>query len=76
MIKVIELGPFGCTLDHEPIQNLDQIPEGYKIKNIITSPDTKTAFIEPDARFGSKSTPKLAPRRGPTFTNNWSPGRV
>jgi len=76
MIKVIELGPFGCTLDHEPIPSLDRIPEGYKIKNIITNQETKTVFIEPDDRVGSKSTPRLASRRGPTFTNNWSPGRV
>ena len=58
MIKVIELGPFGCTLDHEPIQSLDQIPEGYKIKNIITNLETKTVFIEPDNRVEEANQPQ------------------
>ena len=64
MIKVLELGPFGCTIDHGTIQSLDQIPEGYTLKNITTFPESQTAIIEPSRppRATHKPCEKTDPR--------------
>jgi|GEM_PF-2602423 len=52
MIRVIELGPFGCTLDRGTVQSLDEISEGYTVKRILTSPESQVAIIEPCSRPG------------------------
>lgn len=57
MIRVIELGPFGCTLDHGTVQSLDEISEGYTVKSIVSSPESQVAIIEPCGQPGITHTP-------------------
>lgn len=45
-IKVVEYGPFGCTLDRGVIESMDQIPEGYCVVR-VQSDDSLTVYINP-----------------------------
>jgi len=45
-IKVVECGPFGCTLDRGFIESMDQIPEGYSVVRVQVS-DYLTVYIDP-----------------------------
>ena len=44
LIRVIELGPFGCQIERVLTENLD-VPSGYRVKKI--SDDKLTINIEP-----------------------------
>ena len=45
-IKVVEHGPFGCTLERGIIESLDQIPEGYCVVRVQVD-DSLTVYIDP-----------------------------
>jgi hypothetical protein len=45
-IKVVEYGPFGCTLDRGVIESMDQIPEGYCVVR-VQADDSLTVYINP-----------------------------
>ena len=45
-IKVVEYGPFGCTLDRGVIESMDQIPEGYCVVR-VQADDSLTVYIDP-----------------------------
>jgi len=45
-IKLVECGPFGCTLDRGFIESMDQIPEGYCVVRMQTG-DEPTVYIDP-----------------------------
>lgn len=47
VIKVIELGPFGCLIDRGTIEDFNDIPKGYKAKRIETRTEMITVYIEP-----------------------------
>jgi hypothetical protein len=47
VVRLIELGPFGCRINRGTADNLQDIPEGYETKGIKVDPDSVTAFIEP-----------------------------
>ena len=40
MIRVIELGPFGCRIDRGTLKSLDDIPEGYEAEMIENRTDS------------------------------------
>jgi hypothetical protein len=46
-IRVVECGPFGCTLDRGVIESMDQIPEGYYVVKVLAG-DELTVYIDPD----------------------------
>ncbi|HUV34148.1 MAG TPA: hypothetical protein VMW22_04405 [Candidatus Desulfaltia sp.] len=45
-IKLVECGPFGCTLDRGFIESMDQIPEGYCVVRMQAG-DGLTVYIDP-----------------------------
>ena len=45
-IKVVECGPFGCTLDRGVIESMDQIPVGYCVVRMQAG-DGLTVYIDP-----------------------------
>ena len=47
VVKLIELGPFGCRIDLGTADSLQDIPEGYEIKGVTVDPELVTAFVEP-----------------------------
>ncbi len=47
VVRLIELGPFGCRIDHGTVDSLQDIPEGYETKGVTVDPESVTAFIEP-----------------------------
>jgi len=50
MIRIIELGPFGCRINRGTIEGLEDIPEGYKAKSIEKGPDSITVYVEPTTK--------------------------
>lgn len=48
--KVIELGPFGCQIDRGTIEDLEDIPKGYKVEKIEKGKDIIIVFIEPASK--------------------------
>ena len=47
MIRVIELGPFGSRIDRGVINDLDELPEGYLVREIDEKDDLSSVYIEP-----------------------------
>ena len=47
VVRLIELGPFGCRIDRGTVDSLQDIPEGYETKGVTVHPESVTAFIEP-----------------------------
>jgi len=53
-VRFVELGPFGCRIDRGTAEDLDHVPEGYEIRDIETSSEIITVYIEPTRGAGSK----------------------
>lgn len=47
VIKVIELGPFGCRIDRGTAESLKDLPEGYEAKRIQNDLDAMVVYVEP-----------------------------
>lgn len=47
VIRLVELGPFGCRIDRGIAETLQDIPEGYENKGVKVDTDPVTVFIEP-----------------------------
>ena len=47
VVRLVELGPFGCRIDRGTVEDLQDIPEGYETRSVIVDLDSVTAFIEP-----------------------------
>ena len=47
VVRLIELGPFGCRIDRGTADSLQDIPEGYETKGVTVDLESVTAFIEP-----------------------------
>jgi hypothetical protein len=47
MIRIVELGPFGCRIDRGTAENLEDLPEGYEAKGVEDGPDAITVYVEP-----------------------------
>ena len=50
MIRVVELGPFGCRIERGTLKSLDEIPEGYKAKGIENHPDSVIVYVLPTTK--------------------------
>lgn len=50
IIRVIELGPFGCHIDRGSMKELENLPEGYEAKRVEAGAGTITIYIEPTGR--------------------------
>lgn len=50
VVRVIELGPFGCLIDRGTTDDPEDIPEGYEAKRMETSAETVTVYIEPSVK--------------------------
>ncbi len=44
VIKVIELGPFGCLIDQGTAEDFNDIPKGYKAKRIENRTEMITIY--------------------------------
>jgi hypothetical protein len=49
MLKVVELGPFGCRIKRGKIHELDDVPKGYIVKKIERRKYSVTIYIEPNS---------------------------
>jgi len=47
VVRLVELGPFGCRIDRGTAKDLQDIPEGYETRSVIVGLDSVTVFIEP-----------------------------
>ena len=47
MIRVIELGPFGCTKDRGTLESLEDIPKGYKAERMENRHDPVIVYVVP-----------------------------
>jgi hypothetical protein len=45
-IRVVECGPFGCTLERGVVGSLDEIPEGYRVVRVLAG-DEVTVYVDP-----------------------------
>jgi len=45
-IRVVECGPFGCTLDRGVVESMDKIPEGYRVVRVLVD-DVPTVYVDP-----------------------------
>lgn len=47
VIRLIELGPFGCRIKRGTAKSLSDIPRGYETRGVVVDLDSVTVFIEP-----------------------------
>lgn len=47
MIKVVELGPFGCLIDRGTAEDLENLPDGYEAKSVEDGQEAIIVYIEP-----------------------------
>jgi hypothetical protein len=47
MLRVIELGPFGSRIFRGLIEDLDEIPEGYRVAAVDNEDHPSNVYIEP-----------------------------
>jgi len=47
VVRVVELGPFGCRIDRGTIPDLSHLPEGYEVKNVTDELNAMTVHVEP-----------------------------
>ncbi len=47
IVRLVELGPFGCRIDRGTAKDLQDIPEGYETKGVTVNLESVTVFIEP-----------------------------
>ncbi len=47
VIQLVELGPFGCRINRGQIENIEDIPENYKVVSIKARSDCVIVYIEP-----------------------------
>lgn len=50
IVRIVELGPFGCRIDRGIVDDPDDIPEGYERRSVETDIDIVTVYIEPKRR--------------------------
>jgi hypothetical protein len=48
-IRVVECGPFGCTLERGVVKSLDEIPDGYRVVRVLAGEDV-TVYVDPVRR--------------------------
>jgi len=53
MIKVVELGPFGCTIDRGTVASMGEIHRDYRVKSVAFSLDKVVVLNEPFSGRGS-----------------------
>jgi hypothetical protein len=49
LIKVVELGPFGCRIDRGEVKDISRIPKDLRVSGIEES-DVTTVYVEPVLR--------------------------
>ena len=47
LVRVVELGPFGCQIKRGTIKAISNIPEGYEVKKIENNSENVVVYIEP-----------------------------
>jgi len=45
-IRVVECGPFGCTLDRGVVESMDKIPAGYRVVRVLAG-EVVTVYVDP-----------------------------
>jgi len=48
VVLLIELGPFGCRINREYVEHIEDIPEGYTAVRVIPGIDITISYIEPE----------------------------
>ena len=49
VVQLIENAPFGCKINRGQINNIEDIPEGYKVERVIPGKDITIIYIEPES---------------------------
>jgi hypothetical protein len=52
LIKVVELGPFGCRIDRGEVEDLSRIPEYLRVSGVEET-DVTTVYVEPIVKDGA-----------------------
>jgi hypothetical protein len=51
LIKVVELGPFGCRIDRGEVEDISRIPKDLRVSGIEET-DVTTVYVEPVLKDG------------------------
>jgi hypothetical protein len=51
LIKVVELGPFGCRIDRGEVEDISHIPKDLRVSGIEET-DVTTVYVEPVSKDG------------------------
>jgi hypothetical protein len=51
LIKVVELGPFGCRIDRGEVEDISRIPKDLRVSGIEEA-DVTTVYVEPVSKDG------------------------
>jgi hypothetical protein len=54
LIKVVELGPFGCRIDRGEVEDISRIPKDLRVSGIKES-NVTTVYVEPVSKDGVPS---------------------
>jgi hypothetical protein len=54
LIKVVELGPFGCRIDRGEVEDISRIPKDLRVSGIEET-DVTTVYVEPVLKDGVSS---------------------
>jgi len=54
LIKVVELGPFGCRIDRGEVEDISRIPKDLRVSGIEETGVT-TVYVEPVSKDGVSS---------------------
>ena len=53
VVRLVELGPFGCRINRGIRDHIEDIPEGYRAVSIKATSDCIIVYIEPCAHCSS-----------------------
>jgi len=51
VVKLVELGPFGCRINRGQAKDIEDIPEGYRASSIDAKSDCIIVYIEPEKKL-------------------------
>ena len=47
VVQLVELGPFGCSINRGEREHIEDIPEGYRTVSVKATSDCVMVYIEP-----------------------------
>ena len=48
VVQIVELGPFGSRINRGRVENIEDVPECYKVMSLKTTLDCIVVYVEPE----------------------------